>query len=301
LSGLEQSLPVHVPSTPSLLQSTWLALVTHGLRTDIPLEAALALALWTKAGIPAFALPLTIETPQTHADFGCERLKRALQLKERSLGQFWGVEFGPAGGGLRARRKAEAAAKTKTEDELRRAGWPRSEGAIVVLVSGKDELKLVRPLACGLSERPDLDVRIYLADRDDDDDAASVADGAYIPDKGAEDESPQRCHLDLRPLGTGTVGESVSIALVDEFDKIGRVEVVIYASDGVRAREFDEVLKWQGGVFAPGQSGGGPRRTRQQAEDQSAQGGTVVISLTKDEIVSADWLSALPLAALRRE
>lgn len=299
--GLDQTVPIHVPSTPSLMQSTWLPLVTHGLRTDIPLEAALALALWTKSGIPAYALPVSSESssPSDH-DFGCERLKRALQTRERSLGQFWSDEIGPAGGGLRARRKAAASLAAKSEDELRRAGWPRADGAVVVLVSGREELEVVRPLACGLSERPDLDVRIYLADRGDVS-SADVLDGGYVPDKGAEEGSTQRCHLDLRPLGTGAAAESVSILLVDEFDKLDRVEVAIYASDGARAREFDEVLKWQGGVFAPGRGGGGERRTRAQAEGKSAQGATTVISLSKSEIAFTDWLSALPLSAMRRE
>ena len=134
---LDRTTPLHAPSTPFLLQTTWLAPLSNGLRTDIPLEIALALSLWMRAGIPSFGLP--VEAADGKRDWGCERLKRSVVGTERKLGRLFRREAGGGSSLLKAH-----------EESSRDNGWQEpdeeAEGVIVILLSGDEELALAHQI-----------------------------------------------------------------------------------------------------------------------------------------------------------
>lgn len=284
-NSLDRTTPIHAPSTPFLLQTTWLTPLSNGFRTDVPLEVGLALALWTKAGIPAFGLPIPVG--EKKKDFGCERLRRSLIGREITLGGLFRREKA-AGAGLPG-KKNDASAKDGDPE-----GTEEPAGAIVMFLSGDEELALAHPVACGFAQNNV--VRVYVADSE----SAAQGPHVFFPETEGETHGSigggTRCHLDVTPLGTGAVGDSIQLLVVEELDRIGKVEVVLFVSDGDRGREFGEVMKWSEGVF--GVRSGGKRRGRRKTDEE---GGVVVIPLEKTDMAHAEWLTALPLEALRRE
>ncbi|GAA5826260.1 hypothetical protein JCM3770_000632 [Rhodotorula araucariae] len=213
-------------------------------------------------------------------------------------------------------------------------------GTVVLLVSGRDELDAVRAMACrfagmaarggagdggrgdeGDDEGVMTDFKVFVADYDARADGAADRDGA--------------CHLDLTPLGVGPLptssaggglagaaaapplgagaDEPISLAVVDALDALEPAPAfVLYLTDGPRAREFDEVLRWMGGFFGTprgGGGGGGERLSRVRAEREMLKGSAAVggdgrgrptvVGMTSDEARRAEWVGALDLEALR--
>ncbi|KDE08140.1 hypothetical protein MVLG_01621 [Microbotryum lychnidis-dioicae p1A1 Lamole] len=283
----QRSKRIHIPTTPFLVQTSWMKAISNGIRTDMEIEAAIPLGLWTKAGIPAYALPVPFVPQLASSTFGCERLKRALQDvgTDRRIGPLFRAEA--AGGGGLGFASSQAYGSRAIDDPFV-AGkkFARDLGAIVILLSREEELADASVLACGLAQEND--VRVYVADLP----RGKRSGGRRILFDDAD--TGAHCHMNVRPLGSGKEGDSVSLAVLDELDNVGRVAVAIYLADGHRGREFEEVLKWNRGILGKGR--GGRRRTKKEMEAESA---TVIISLDKHEMQVADWIAALPLDALR--
>ncbi|BGP42826.1 hypothetical protein JCM10449v2_006838 [Rhodotorula kratochvilovae] len=328
---------VAAPSLPFLLPTSWLlprdptragTSVLQGLATDLPLELALAAALWTKHAIPAYALPLvppsssSASAPDGHA---CERLRRSLAASGSGAAALFAPAAG-GGSGLRLLQAAGDRAKgglggAREPSIAERAEEARVQalatGTAVLLVSGREELDAVRGMACrfaGMAARGegDEDVRrdfkVLVADYD------PHAEG----DDGARDAA---CHLDLTLLGApssssssaaagpgSATSEPISLALVDALDALSPAPAfVLYLTDGPRAREFDEVLRWMGGFF--GARRGGERLSRVRAEREMLKGSAAaggegrgrptVVGMTREEARRAEWVGALDLEALR--
>ena len=375
------------PSLPFLAPTSWLlprdpsrastTSVLQGLATDLPLELALAAALWTKHAIPTFALPLvSADAPSSPAldGYACDRLQRSLATSPRVASLFEPAQGGGAGlrilqaagdrskGGAQARREWTLAERAE-EQRARLLGT----GTVVVLVSGRDELDAVRGLACrfaGMAAGGSL--AAAAAGDEDDERGPGSSDGGvrrdfkvlvadYDPAR-ERDEPPtasgsSSCHLDLTPIGalpsrpssTSTSSSStrtepdepVSLALVDALDALDPPPAfVLFLSDGTRAREFDEVLRWMGGFFgvrgggaggtsggaSGGGGGGGERLSRVRAEremlkgvgagaagegegkagEPRGRGRPTIVGMTRSEAKRAEWIGALDLEALRR-
>ncbi|KAM0752055.1 hypothetical protein T439DRAFT_379182 [Meredithblackwellia eburnea MCA 4105] len=306
---MDRTAAIHAPSTPFLVGTRSLAApsISNGLRTDVPLEVSLALALWTKEGVPSFGIPVPSE--EGKRDWGCERLRRAVGGRESRLGPLFRRDPRPSS--LRESVVRGGAGEGEGEGEGEQQQQQRAEGemmlekdgTVVLLLSGDAELELAHPLACGFAQEHD--VRVFVSDSE------SAAQGPHVffpssssssatyrdfdsPGGGGVGSDGARCHLDIHPIGTGSSGESIQLLVVEEFDKVDKIEVVLYAMDGDRGREFGEVLKWSEAVF--GVKMGGRRRGRKKVD---AEGGTVVVPLTKADLVQAEWISALPIESLR--
>lgn len=218
---------------------------------------------------------------------------------------------------------------------LERAEELKSEimqtGTAVLLVSGEHELDAVRKLACrfaaqGVGQRGSVreeedestgfdsarsgrdprrdrrrvkrDLKVVVADLD-------LASRIEPPD------SATSCHLDLTPLRGGTLtsgtdGAAISVPLLELLDSLNPAPAfVLYLTDSPRAREFEEVLRWQRGYFGPKQ--GQDRLGRVRAERAMLRGGEggrirpTVVAMSRDEVKRAEWIGALSLEALRRE
>ncbi|GAA5900368.1 hypothetical protein JCM8208_005341 [Rhodotorula glutinis] len=369
------------PSLPFLAPTSWLlprdasrassTSVLQGLATDLPLELALAAALWTKHAIPTFALPLsTADAPTGTAldGYACDRLKRSLAASPRVASL-----FEPAQGGGQGLRVLQAASDRSKGGAQARREWTLAEraeeqrarllgtGTVVVLVSGRDELDAVRGLACRFAGMAASGPSAAAAgDGEDDERGTGSSDGVrrdfkilvadYDPVR-ERDEPPtatgsSSCHLDLTPIGalpsrpsstssssssaSTEPDEPVSLALVDALDALDPPPAfVLFLSDGPRAREFDEVLRWMGGFFgvrggggggtSGGAGGGGERLSRARAEREMLKGVGVgassedegkageprgrgrptIVGMTRDEAKRAEWIGALDLEALR--
>lgn len=264
LLPLLRTASVHFPSTPFLLKTAWLTPLSNGIRLDLPIEAALAVALWTKQGTPTFALPMGIA--DTSVDTGCARLRKQIEGEQVQLSTLFAS--------LLAKETAGEGAQ--------------KDGTIVLLLSGDEELALAHKLACGLAQTHDL--RVYLADSD----TSSYGPKIFFPPSRQSRSPTSRCHLDVIPLLPDET-ESIPGLIVVELDSLTRVELVIYLLGGERDREFGEVLKWAGGIFAVGQ--GGTRRGKAQMERED---GMVVVGLRRDEVEYSDWMATLPIEGLRR-
>ncbi|KAK4703305.1 hypothetical protein P7C70_g2908, partial [Phenoliferia sp. Uapishka_3] len=276
--SLDRTAAIHAPSTPFLIQTEWLTPLSNGLRTDLPLEVGIALALWTKSGIPSFGIPVPWD--EGRRDFGCERLRRNVAGSEAKLGLLFRRVKSSARTGPVASETKEGGAEG---DEI------QQDGTVVILLSGDDELELAHQLACGFAQEQDL--RVYVADSE----SAAQGPHVFFPTSTSDATSGgTRCHLDIHPLGTGAPGESIQLAVIAELRKIGKVELAIYVGDGARGREFGEVMKWSEGQF--GVRMGGKRRSRARVEQE---GGLVAIPLLKEDVVHSEWMSALPMEALR--
>ena len=279
-SKMHRSIPIHAPSSPFLVQSTWLAApqIANGARTDLAYELALSLALWRKAGVPAFAIPVD------RAEGSCVRLEEQFTADDAAkLGSLFAAEQA-AGEALSEDGATEAGAnkgpgkvKVPKPGKVHPAVPMDHHGAIVLLVSGVEELRAARPLACALAGRHDL--RVLLADAEVD----------------SNWDKTEVCHLAITVLRPKSARDSVSLRLAATLDSIRDVDLAVYAQESVRAREWDEVLRWRGGVFGPAH--GGKWRSREQQEQL---GGTVVVVLKTDELSQAEWMGALDMGALKQ-
>ncbi|GAA5848896.1 hypothetical protein JCM9279_004658 [Rhodotorula babjevae] len=378
-SGTAQRLAA--PSLPFLAPTSWLlprdpsrassTSVLQGLATDLPLELALAAALWTKHAIPTFALPLSSpDAPASPAldGYACDRLQRSLAASP-------GVAslFEPAHGGGQGLRILQAAGDRSKGGAQARREWTLAEraeeqrarllgtGTVVVLVSGRDELDAVRGLACrfaGMAASGSAAAAAAAGDNGEDDERGQdssdrvrrdfkvfVAD--YDPARERDEPPPaagsSSCHLDLTPIGalpsrssstssssssaSTEPDEPVSLALVDALDALDPPPAfVLFLSDGLRAREFDEVLRWMGGFFGVRGGGGtasggagGERLSRARAEREmlkgvgggsasedegkagvpKGRGRPTIVGMTRGEAKRAEWIGALDLEALR--
>jgi len=286
---------------------------------SLPLEISLAFALWTKSGIPSFSLPIPL-TRETVLGSGesdgwvCEKLKRNLQLGTTNDGKSSGaaatvqlirsgfsVSKG-AGEGLRrisGDRKKGGSSSTTTFAGVSMNALERAKemkrGSLVLLLSGKEELDVVRKLACRFatagttsSSASDFfrgvggqDESLLELDSDDGDRELMIVMADWDQESQSEvnREENDSCHLEIRPLlppsSSTTVDSttSISLPLIDMLDsKLDPAPaVVIYLSDGSRAREFEEVLKWIGGIF--GVRKGGERISRVRMEKEAVNGG----------------------------
>lgn len=409
--GRRVSRRISIPSTPFLLPVSWLVPRSHSAAPkegggssplvvtttsptilqgvpnivhSLPPEVGLCWALWTKSGIPAFALPIplgSVTTPRATSSSsldgsGCERLQKNLAKRLRNLypaaaGGGGGATDGGGGtvvdenraidairNGFRTSRLAGEGLRRIKGDRLKGGGGGRRvetskakttgaaeraremrRGSLVLLLSGREELDAVRKIACryagggvdddddddddededededegrGISRRRDRELRIIIADwdgqyDDDDDERRKLAAAA---DGGDDDEL---CHLEVIPLGrtTGTdETSSISLPLIDLLDSQldPAPAVVVYVADGPRAREFEEVLKWIGGIFGVRKGGERVGRVRMERDAIGGGGGgdgakprMTVIAIEKEELERAEWIGALPIEALRRE
>lgn len=345
---------ITIPSTPFLFPVSWLLprsysspsttnsnnitpnspTILQGIPLSLPLEIAFSSALWTKSGIPVYSIPLSFSSESSGGIDGwaCERLKRNLEgsdeeVKERIRASF--AIHQNAGEGLRrilGDRKKGGMNGSKKVIKLEKNALERSKemrkGSFVLLLSGRDELEMVRKVACRFSggfessdsasssqvfgeefELGDRELRVVVADWGEED-----QEREDNKEKNGEGE----CHLEVTPLiakGSTTTKEvsSISLPLIDMLDSTiyPPPAFVLYLSDGQRAREFEEVLKWMGGMF--GVRKGGERLSRVRMEKEAIAGGEggkgrmTVVGIEKEEVRRAEWIGALPIEALRRE
>ncbi|GAA5829833.1 hypothetical protein JCM5353_003427 [Sporobolomyces roseus] len=300
------------PTSPTILQ---------GIPLSLPLEIALTSALWTKSGIPVYALPLSLGSESNGIDgWACERLKRNLEgsdedgLKLRTRESFMVHKNG--GEGLRRiqgdRKKGGVSSKKaiKLEKNAMERAKEMRKGSFVILLSGREELEATRKVACRFSggfdhsddevlggdfEVGDRELRVVVADWGE-------------RDQELEDQENGECHLEITPLttaGSSSSDVSISLPLIDMLDSslYPPPAFVLYLSDGNRAREFEEVLKWMGGMF--GVRRGGERLSRIRMEKEAIGGGEgnkgrmTVVGIEKEEVRRAEWIGALPIEALR--
>lgn len=314
------------------------------------LEIGLSWALWTKSGIPTYAIPLPllgggdgkkgVEEEKGRVDgWVCERFKRNLRRTgELGVGEEGGggIEdvrrgYGEGKGGGEGLRRIKgdrlkggavgktakvATTSTKEKNALERAKEMK-KGSFVLLLSGKEELDAIRGIACRFARGGGSDSSEFgdeleesVGDREL---RIVVADWNGREDQEWENRENGLCHLEITPLAHSTATNgggteaSISLPLIDMLDSTiePTPAVVMYLSDGTRAREFEEVLKWMGGIF--GVRKGGERVSRVRMEKESVQGGEggkgrmTVIGIEREESSRADWIGALPIEALRRE
>ncbi|GAA5968407.1 hypothetical protein JCM11641_007627 [Rhodosporidiobolus odoratus] len=346
--------PLTLPSLPFLLSTSWLLPVSpsrpstsilQGLNTALPLEIALAGALWTKHAIPVFALPIPLSSssstpysdPAAEIDgWACLRLKGSLQADPGAADLF--RPSSAAGEGIRRlrasgdRRKGGASPDLEGEKRNRTPAEEADEGrsrllrsgTMVLLLSGRDEVEAARGMACrfaaglgsggggvdGEDGGVRTDLKVVVADYD-------------LTEAEREKARRSSCHLELTPLGvspssssssspsssssSSTTAEPISLALVDLLDSLDLPPAfVLYLSDGPRAREYEEVLRWMGGVF--GTRKGGERWCRVKAEREllkgvqgkgKGRGRATVVGMKREEAKRAEWVGALELEALR--
>lgn len=257
---------------------------------------------------------------------------------------------GGAGRGAREWTLAEKAEEARAER--------LATGQVVLVLSGREEVDAVRRMACrmagsgagGAAAGAGAGAGGLGGAAWEDGDGRAWEDGAtttnpwrgrrelrilvadYDPVRDREAAAPMgSCHLDLTPLSPSPSpssaptpsDEPVSLALVDALDALDPAPAfVLYLSDGPRAREFDEVLRWMGGVFGGRGGGGGggggggeERLSRVRAEREMlrgvdgeaggagarGRGRPTVVAMTTEEARRAEWVGALDLEALRRE
>ncbi|GAA5832065.1 hypothetical protein JCM11251_002805 [Rhodosporidiobolus azoricus] len=356
-STIRSTHPLTLPSLPFLLSTSWLLPVSstsnpnkppqsilQGLNTQLPLEIALAAALWTKHAIPVWGIPTSLHAGGKNVDgWACERLKRSVLGGDEEAGRSISALFAPhVGGGEGLRRLQSSGDRLKGGASLSSAGGREkmtkaeladeersrllSEGTLVLLLSGREEVEAARKVGCRFASSlggsggeagaggARTDLKIVVADYD----LAQAAKDAAAEDGG--------CHLEFTPLGsasssseagTSTTNEAISLALVDLLDSLSPSPAfVLYLTDGPRAREFEEVLRWMGGIFGP--RGGGERWSRVKAERELLKGLTAgrtvggddgqggkgrarptVVGMRKEEVRRAEWMGALEVEALR--
>lgn len=267
---------IHLPTSPFLLQPTWLlhpSLSPSGLRVDLPLPAALSLALYNKAGIPVFVLPVL---PSGGGDNDCERLRRELGGAEevRELGKWFAREMG-GGGDLRARKKGLPLERAKGGA----GGGGRAEnGPIVFVVEGREEARMLEGVMCGLAEGTE-EVRVLLLGEED------------------EMEHGSRCHLDFHALGSSPTQQSLASALSHLNPSI--LFHLLPSSPPSSPSPLLAALRSRQAIFGPKQ--GGRRTTKAMVEESGDR--TVVVGLKRDEVEEGvvDWIAGLERGALRRE
>ncbi|GEM10895.1 glycosyltransferase 2 [Rhodotorula toruloides] len=333
---------IAVPSLPFLLPTSWLlprdpsrpdaTSVLQGLSTSLPIEVALSAALWTKHAIPIYAIPFpSFEDGDTAS---CDRLRRNLDAFPAQK-QLFAPHYG-AGEGLRriqasGDRKKGGVKSGREKTLLERAEDERSRllqtGTAVLLLSGEEELEAVRKMACRFAARAG-DARLAATGDGDDDEAPrrpvqdfkiviADYDTSTSSSSSLSDSDSPACHLDLTPLGptpsstSSSSSEPISLALLDLLDSLlPSPGFILYMSDGPRAREYEEVLRWIGGRFGPRK--GGERLGRARAEREMLKGvvgaeeaaGTgrgrpTVVGMAKEAARRAEWIGALDLEALR--
>jgi hypothetical protein len=138
--GEPRSSAIHLPSAPYLVQRTWLSPAPgfeSGLRLDLPHGHALALALWLKAGITAFALPLA--QPATAY---CNQHAVDASLASSFLAE-------------RAVTEGEARSSEEYLDRIAR-------GVVAVVVADGEELLALAPLACRVAAGATASIVVYL-------------------------------------------------------------------------------------------------------------------------------------------
>ncbi|KAJ8292297.1 hypothetical protein OF846_004604 [Rhodotorula toruloides] len=336
---------ITVASLPFLLPTSWLlprdptrpdaTSILQGLSTSLPIEVALSAALWTKHAIPTYAIPFP--SYASSDTVSCDRLRRNLDAFPAQK-QLFAAHYG-AGEGLRRIQasgdRKKGGFRSGTEKTLlERAEDERSRllqtGTAVLLLSGEEELEAARKMACRFATRAG-DARLAAAaasDLDDEEEAPRppiqdfkivIADydtSTFSPSASSNSDSPA-CHLDLTPLGpapsstSASSSEPISLALLDILDSLSPPPgFILYMSDGPRAREFEEVLRWMGGRF--GSRKGGERLGRARAEREmlkglvgseegptAGRGRPTVVGMSKEEAKRAEWIGALDLEALR--
>ncbi|GAA5886405.1 hypothetical protein JCM6882_001628 [Rhodosporidiobolus microsporus] len=382
--------PLTLPSLPFLLSTSWLlpttatssaskppASILQGLNTALPLEVALAAALWTKHAIPVWGVPTSLGSPSSASSssasssasggtvdgWACERLRRSVLSSPSSSSDGDGdtsaapiaALFAPhlgGGEGLRRLRSSGdrlkggasaavslSAAEAADEERSRLL----SEGTVVLLLSGREEVEAARRVGCRFAAglgggggasgkggaRARTDLKVVVADYD-------LARAAKDEDADEAGAGAGGCHLEFTPLGSAssssstssssssssgsTTGEPISLALVDLLDALSPAPAfVLYLTDGPRAREFEEVLRWMGGVFGPRRGAGGERWSRVKAErevlkgvigagakgEDEGEGGSrgrgrpTVVGMRREEVRRAEWVGALEVEALR--
>ncbi|GAA5972011.1 hypothetical protein JCM21900_001996 [Sporobolomyces salmonicolor] len=321
-------------TSPTILQGLPLA--------SLPLELALSSALWSKSAIPAYALPIpfgvSVNDGAAVDGWSCERLRRNLEGEdlrgEKALVRGMLSREKGAGEGLRRikgdRKKggmagtANAGTRSSPSEEAMERTRRMREGSFVLLLSGKEELEAARKVACRFAagadeeveggagdedgaERPHRELRVVVADYDPAQDHTRDSMG---------------CHLDVTPLGllpsssdadadsetaNSSASASISLALVDllETRLSPSPAVVLYLTDGPRAREYEEVLRWLGGHFGAKKGGGGERWSRIRAERELTRGGELgrgrmtVVGMGREELGRAEWMGTLGIEALR--
>ncbi|KAM0786797.1 hypothetical protein ACM66B_002231 [Microbotryomycetes sp. NB124-2] len=255
---IERTVAVQVPTQPTLVHSSWLAdIVPDGVRTDLPLQAALSLALWSQTGRQAVAIPLASafgkSSDSTALNSDCERTLQTLAGQERQLGALF-------------RSKANKSAALDGQGR-------RKPGSMAVLLGEASELEHVHEIACGVAQ--DSRVQLFVVDSQD-----TGGGGVLQADFG------QRCHLEVQRVEATDV--------VKRLQDLGQVDVAVYLADSPAVVTFDEALSTLGADFGPKR--GGLRRSRAEVDSDAAP---VAIVLTRDEWQEAQWMSALPLEALR--
>ncbi|GAA6042471.1 hypothetical protein JCM8097_003043 [Rhodosporidiobolus ruineniae] len=284
----------------------------------------------------------------------CERLRRSLAADPR-VGELFHPTVGGGEGirrlqasGDRAKgglspSSAAAAGKGEWSSAADEADEQRSrllqQGTVVILLSGREELDAARALACrfaasgipggGAAEGgPRTDFKVVLADYEL---AEAERDEARRTGSAGVGAGAGTCHLELTPLGSSSsssggssssstsTSEPISLALVDLLDALTPSPAfVLYLTDGPRAREFEEVLRWMGGVFGPRKGGSAERWGRVRAEkellkgmlpsyggskdggeQQRGRGRATVVGMRREEVKRAEWVGALEVEALR--
>lgn len=339
---------IAVPSLPFLLPTSWLlprdpsrpdsTSILQGLSTSLPVEIALTAALWTKHAIPTYAIPFPSLDGAADAT-SCDRLKRNLDAFPAQK-QLFAAHHG-AGEGLRRLQASGDRRKggVKSEREktlLERAEDERSRllqtGTAVLLLSGEEELEVVRKMACRFAARAG-DARLAAnagGGLDGEDDALRPPvqdfkivitdyDTATFSSSAFSDADSPACHLDLTPLGptpspsSASSSEPISLALLDLLESLSPTPgFILYLSDGPRAREYEEVLRWMGGRFGSRKGGERLGRVRTEREILNSAIGSedgrgagrarpTVVGMSKEEARRAEWIGALDLEALRRK
>lgn len=351
-----------LPSLPFLLPSSWLSpslpssassSILNGLNTALPLEVALAGALWTKHAIPVWGIPVSFGGDAAGAGgtvdgWACEKLKRSLEADKSATGLFTKENGGGQGirrlrasgdrkkGGSPSSAAVGALSPAEAADEAR--SRLLQSGTVVLLLSGKDELDAARGVACRFAagvggkgggtgedgeEVPRTELKVVVADYDLVEAEKDESRRRYGSSSSAA-AGASTCHLELTPLGAGSAASSassstsepISLALVDLLDALTPAPAfVLYLSDGPRAREFEEVLRWMGGVFEPRKGGMGERWSRIRAEREllkgvsaggqegkagGGRGRATVVGIKREELRRAEWIGALEVEALRR-
>lgn len=269
---------ITVPTSPFLIETSSFSHITNGLRLDLDPLVAISLALVTQRGVIGFRIPFqgdttTSEISNVEVERKCKDLIRNFG-GESVLNLFRNTSIKS-----RSRYSNANPDLSITTDNTVSKG----DGSIVLLLSGEEELQLAHSLACKISQRHD--IRVYVSDLD----VRKYSSSSRIffsPLTNSTNSNEEiRCHLDIVPLTTSS--KSLQALMADEFDRLEKVEVVIYLADGTRAEEFSQVLKLKGGYFG---------RDRERKDN-----GMVVIPLNKAEVGLVDWISALPMEAIRRE
>lgn len=248
---------------------------------NVPIEVGLSLSLWTEQGIPTFVLPLEQnEGPRVVTTaLSCSRLRKRIAGEEHELARSFRRGFEDV-----VNPAEEDSLDLGVKDDVGRAvaGKSFAEGVMVLLLSGNDELELVKRFACRLSKGNRL--RIYVAD----------LKGGRRTTFDAGDQ----CRLELLPvaLKAGRGSDAFSRVVEQELGKVGPIEVIFFLRDGQRGEQFGDILRKAGGIMGDRSEG---RWNGRRSDVES--GGTVVIGLRTREVEAAEWISTLSIEAIRRE